>query len=36
MLEFAKFPRPEARLTCQISVTEQLDGLTVRLPESQS
>jgi 2Fe-2S ferredoxin len=36
MLEFAKHPRPGCRLSCQIPVTEQLDGLTVRLPESQS
>jgi 2Fe-2S ferredoxin len=27
--------RPESRLSCQIKVTDALDGLVVRLPESQ-
>ncbi|WP_299951897.1 2Fe-2S iron-sulfur cluster-binding protein [uncultured Ruegeria sp.] len=36
MLEFALDPNPElSRLTCQIKVTEDLDGLTVTLPETQ-
>ena len=37
MLDCVAAPRlPGSRLSCQISVTEQLDGLTVRVPESQS
>jgi ferredoxin, 2Fe-2S len=35
MLEFAKHPAPSSRLSCQVKVTEELDGLVVRLPESQ-
>ena len=36
MLDFAASPRrPESRLSCQIPLTEALDGLTVDLPESQ-
>jgi 2Fe-2S ferredoxin len=27
--------RPNSRLSCQITVTEALDGITVHLPESQ-
>ena len=27
--------RPESRLACQIQVTEDMDGLILRLPESQ-
>ena len=27
---------PNVRLSCQIPVTEQLDGLVVRLPEAQT
>ena len=27
--------RPNSRLSCQITVTEELDGLVVRLPEKQ-
>ncbi|KWX22119.1 reductase [Mycolicibacterium wolinskyi] len=27
--------RPGSRLSCQIQVTEDLDGLTVRMPEEQ-
>lgn len=27
---------PSARLSCQIAVTDELDGLVVRLPESQT
>ena len=36
MLEFAAQPGPGSRLSCQIKVTEALDGLVVRLPTSQS
>jgi 2Fe-2S ferredoxin len=36
MLEFTASPRrPESRLSCQIELTEALNGLTVDLPESQ-
>lgn len=36
MLEFAFEPEPRlSRLTCQIKVTAEMDGLVVRLPEMQ-
>ena len=35
MLDFASEVRETSRLSCQISVTEALDGLVVRLPEEQ-
>ena len=36
MLDFAYEPDPvHSRLTCQIKVTEGLDGLVVRMPERQ-
>jgi len=35
MLEFTVEPRPNSRLSCQITVTEELDGLVVHLPEAQ-
>ncbi|MCV2882578.1 (2Fe-2S)-binding protein [Actibacterium sp. XHP0104] len=36
MLEFAWSPEPgKSRLTCQIKVTDALDGLVVNLPEKQ-
>jgi 2Fe-2S ferredoxin len=35
MLEFAIDPDATSRLSCQITVTEELDGLVVRTPESQ-
>ena len=35
MLDFAENVEPTSRLTCQIKVTDALDGLIVRLPESQ-
>ena len=28
--------RPNSRLTCQIRLTEALDGLTITLPQSQT
>jgi 2Fe-2S ferredoxin len=34
MLEFAEAVRDNSRLSCQIKVTDQLDGLTVYLPAS--
>lgn len=36
MLEDVGEAKSAARLSCQITVTEELDGLVVRLPESQS
>ena len=35
MLDFAENVEPNSRLSCQIKVTDALDGLTVRMPESQ-
>ncbi|MFY8142165.1 MAG: 2Fe-2S ferredoxin, partial [Caulobacter sp.] len=35
MLDFAENVQPNSRLSCQIKVTDELDGLIVRLPESQ-
>ena len=35
MLEFAERTEPNARLACQIEVHDGLDGLVVRMPESQ-
>jgi ferredoxin, 2Fe-2S len=35
MLDFAFDVRPNSRLSCQIKVTEELDGLVVRIPETQ-
>jgi ferredoxin, 2Fe-2S len=35
MLSFAALARPNSRLSCQITVTESLDGLIVRMPEGQ-
>ena len=35
MLDFAEDVRPNSRLSCQIKVTPELDGLVVRTPKSQ-
>lgn len=35
MLEFAKAVEANSRLSCQIKVTDDLNGLVVRIPESQ-
>jgi ferredoxin, 2Fe-2S len=35
MLDFAFDVRPTSRLSCQIKVTDALDGLIVRVPEKQ-
>lgn len=35
MLDFAENLQPNSRLSCQIRVTDELDGLIVRLPEDQ-
>jgi ferredoxin, 2Fe-2S len=36
MLDFAYEVQPNSRLSCQIKVSEELDGLTVRTPERQA
>jgi 2Fe-2S ferredoxin len=35
MLDFAYEPNERSRLTCQIQVTSELDGLVLQLPEKQ-
>ena len=35
MLDFAFDVRDNSRLSCQIKITEALDGLTVKVPEKQ-
>lgn len=35
MLEFAAVTQPNSRLSCQIEMRADLDGLVVRLPEGQ-
>jgi ferredoxin, 2Fe-2S len=35
MLSFAAVTQPDSRLSCQINVTAELDGLVVRMPEGQ-
>ena len=36
MLDFAYDVRPTSRLSCQIKVTDDLDGLVVTVPERQA
>ncbi|GAB4348783.1 MAG: 2Fe-2S iron-sulfur cluster-binding protein [Oricola sp.] len=36
MLDFAYEPKPNSRLSCQIKMTEDLDGLVVHVPEKQA
>jgi len=36
MLDFVMHPQPNSRLSCQIVMEDELDGLVVRLPVSQS
>lgn len=35
MLSFAAVAQPDSRLSCQITMTQELDGLLVRMPEGQ-
>ena len=35
MLSFAALAQPNSRLSCQLKVSEALDGLIVRMPEGQ-
>ena len=36
MLDFAYEQKPNSRLSCQIKVTDELDGLEVKVPEKQA
>jgi 2Fe-2S ferredoxin len=36
MLEFAHEPKPTSRLTCQIEVTSELEGLRIEIPDEQA
>ena len=36
MLDFAYDVQPNSRLSCQVKVTEAMDGLVVRIPERQA
>lgn len=36
MLDFVIDPQPTSRLSCQIEITDELDNLTVHVPESQT
>ena len=36
MLDFGYDVRPNSRLSCQIKVTEELEGLTLSTPERQA
>ena len=35
MLDFAQTLKPNSRLSCQLRVTSEMDGLVVRVPENQ-
>ncbi|WP_299426130.1 2Fe-2S iron-sulfur cluster-binding protein [uncultured Shimia sp.] len=35
MLEFVIDPQPTSRLSCQVVVTEDMHGITIRVPASQ-
>jgi 2Fe-2S ferredoxin len=35
MLDFAFEPNERSRLTCQVKVTAEMDGLVLQLPEKQ-
>lgn len=36
MLDFAADPRPTSRLSCQIKMKDEFDGLVVHIPERQA
>ena len=36
MLDFAYEPRPNSRLSCQITLSNELDGLVLTVPEKQA
>ena len=35
MLEYTENVKSNSRLSCQIKISEELEGLTVKLPEEQ-
>ncbi len=35
MLDFVMEPQPNSRLSCQIAVTDELDGVVIHLPANQ-
>lgn len=35
LLDYVPEPRPNTRLTCQLTVSEALDGITFYIPETQ-
>ena len=35
MLDFAPMVKPNSRLSCQVKMTEALDGIVLRIPKSQ-
>lgn len=35
ILEYVPEPQPNARLTCQLKVTDELNGIELKIPESQ-
>lgn len=35
LLEFATNPRANSRLSCQVEITEEMDGMVVHTPSSQ-
>ena len=35
MLDFAHEPQENSRLSCQVEVTAEMDGLIIRIPEKQ-
>ena len=36
MLDFAFEPKPVSRLSCQVKMTDEFDGLVVHVPEQQA
>jgi len=36
MLDFAHEIKPSSRLSCQIRVTDELDGMIIHIPETQA
>lgn len=36
MLDFAYEMKPESRLSCQVKISDKLDGLVIRIPEKQA
>lgn len=35
MIDYTSDPQDNSRLTCQIQITDELDGMVVRVPETQ-